>query len=363
MSRLRFAPGALLVPLTTLLAGCPSAAETVDPLSWDIQEPGPYQAGYTTFEITYDPGAGEPERTIPLRVWYPTEANEGPPAVFEIGEDPESLYFAAPADPVHEAGYPLHVFTHGHLGYAGSAAYLPRRLASHGWVSVAPNPIGNTFVTNIDPRPMSTYFLRSMDVTRAIDAIADLPADQPLSGQVDTSKVFLSGHSFGTFTIFASSGGSFDLDTIERRCADAEIECTDGGIEVFRAGLHDPRVVASYPMAGNPSSDWFGDRGHADVELPVFLITGTADDVGAQDLFDRSEGMDLRWADVEGGCHQLFAAGSCSEVPAEEGFDIVATYATAFARAHVLDDAGDQAAAILDGSEAVTDRVTEIKLR
>ncbi len=353
----------LLAALAVALLGCPSVEDPVDPLSWDIQEPGPYQTGYTTFDITYDPGAGEPERTIPLRVWYPTEATEGPPAVYEIGEDAESLYFAAPAEPVHDGGFPLHVFTHGHLGYAGSASFLPKRLASHGWVSVAPNHVGNTFVTNIDPRPMSTYFLRSMDVSQSIDAMENLPADQPLAGLVDTSRVFLSGHSFGTFTIFASSGGTFDMDRIQERCDAGNIECTDGGIEVFRAGLHDPRVVASYPMAGNPSSDWFGDRGHADVALPVFLITGTDDDVGAQGLFDRSEGMDLIWADVEGGCHQLFAAGSCSEVPADEGFDIVSTYATAFARTHLLGDTGAQAAAILDGSEAVTPRVTEILRR
>jgi predicted dienelactone hydrolase len=350
-----------LLAILLLATGCPSEPDDrIDPLSWDIQEPGPYQTGYTTFDITYDPGGGEPERTIPLRVWYPTEATEGPPAVYEIGEDPDSFFFAPPADPVHEAGYPLHVFTHGHLGYAGSASYLPKRLASHGWVSVAPNHIGNTFATNINPRPMSTYLFRSLDVTQAINAMEDLGADEPLAGQIDTSRVFLSGHSFGTFTIFASSGGTFDMPLIEERCANNNIECTAAGIEAFRAGLGDPRVVASYPMAGNPSSDWFGDRGHAAVDLPVFLITGTADDVGAQGLFDRSEGMDLTWADVEGGCHQLFAAGSCDEVPGPEGFEIVSTYATAFARTHLLSDTGEQAEAILDGTEAVTPRVTEV---
>ena len=335
-----------------------------EPLGWDLQDDGPYQTGYTTFDITYDPGAGEPERTIPLRVWYPTEAVEGAPAVYEVGEDAGSFYFAHPAAPVYEQGYPLHVFSHGHLGYAGSASYLPKRMASHGWVSVAPNHVGNTFVTNIDPRPMSTYFLRSMDVTRAIDALESLPADDPLAGLVDTERVFLSGHSFGTFTTFASSGGEFDVEEIDRRCSEGGIEgCSAEGLAVFESGLQDSRIVAAYPMAGTPSTNWFGTAGHTSVELPVFLMTGTADDVGAGDLFDRSEGMDMTWADVEGGCHQLFAAGSCAEVPAEEGFDIVSTYALAFARAHVFSDPEDaQAAAILDGSDAVSDRV-EMRFR
>jgi predicted dienelactone hydrolase len=330
----------------------------VDPLSWDVQEPGPYRTGYTTFEITYAPGAGEQLRTIPLRVWYPTEATDGPPAVYEIGEDTESLYFAQPADPVHGAKYPLHVFTHGHLGYAGSAAYLSRRLASHGWVSVAPNHIGNTFVTNVDPRPMSIYFLRSMDISQAIDAMADLPADEPLAGLVDTERVFLSGHSFGTFTIFASGGGDFDIERIQERCDAGELECTAEGVDVFRAGLGDPRIVGAFPMAGIPSTSWFGEGGHRAVSPPVFLMTGSADDVGAAGLWDRSEGMEMTWAEVEGGCHQLFAAGSCSQVPSQEGFDIVSTYATAFARAQVLGDVSSQTLEILKGSELVSDRVT-----
>ena len=50
------------------------------------------------------------------------------------------------------------------------------------------------------------------------------------------------------------------------------------------------------------------------------------------------------------------------EVPAEEGFDIVSTYATAFARATLLGDTTEQTAAILDGTELVSNRV-ELHLR
>ena len=60
------------------------------------------------------------------------------------------------------------------------------------------------------------------------------------------------------------------------------------------------------------------------------------------------------WLEIEGACHQTFAIGACSNLDGGEGFDIVQTYALAFARRSVLDDddAGTRLGKELGGDRA-----------
>ena len=44
----------------------------VEALEWAVDEPGPFGVGYRTWEVTYEPAAGFPERTIRLNLWYPS---------------------------------------------------------------------------------------------------------------------------------------------------------------------------------------------------------------------------------------------------------------------------------------------------
>ncbi len=107
-------------------------------------------------------------------------------------------------------------------------------------------------------------------------------------------------------------------------------------------------------MAGG-ASDWIAS--YQSVTVPMFLMTGTEDDVGAPALLDRTAGVALTWIEITGGCHQLFAFGGCKSVPDQEGFAIVGTYALAFARRHLEGDASARVAGILDGTVAVSPRV------
>ncbi|WP_157069085.1 alpha/beta hydrolase family protein [Sandaracinus amylolyticus] len=329
--------------------------EVGDPLTWALDEAGPFRVGYQRFEHTYRPDGLDADRTIAVHVWYPTLDTSGAPAMYGgLVRDRDVLTDATPAEPAHASGrYPVHVYSHGHRGFAGVSAFLHRRLASHGWITIAPDHTGNTLLDNVDPRPVALYYLRSLDVRAAVDAFV---ARDELDA--DTDHLLLSGHSFGTHTAWASAGATFDVDRIESESCTTETPCTEEQLDVFRAGVRDPRIVAAVPMAGIVSSDWFGETGHTTVSIPLLAMTGSADAntmSGAEVQFERASALaDFTWIDVEGACHEFFGLG-CDD-PAGEQERVVATYVLALGRRHVL---GDQSVtAVLEGTSAVSDRVT-----
>lgn len=336
--------------------------EIGEPLDWALDEPGPFRVGYQSFQHTYRPAGQTADRTITVHLWYPTlDATGMAPFYSGLVRDRASFAGAAPAEPPHASGlFPVQAYSHGHRGFAGGAAFLHRRLATHGWITIAPDHTGNTITDNVDPRPVALWYLRSLDVRAAVDAFAAGGEGVPAIGPADTDHLLLTGHSFGTHTVWSSVGATFDVDRISaERCA-TETPCTEAELDVFRAGLLDARVVAAVPMAGLLSSEWFGDSGHGSVALPVLAMTGSADSntmSGAMAQFERmAELDDFAWMDVEGACHEFFGLG-CDD-PAGEQERVVGTYVLALGRRHVLGDESAETLGVLDGTTAVSDRVT-----
>ena len=328
-----------------------------------LDAPGPFRVGFRSFEHTYQPvGVPEP-RTILVNVWYPTEAEPdgfAHPTYGFLIDDPEALVDAPAAAPVHEGGYPVHVHSHGSQGFGGTSAFLMRHFASQGWVCVAPDHTGNTLVDNWDPRPTAMYFLRSTDITAALDAVGALPSTDPLAAAA-LDHVLLSSHSFGVHTAWATAGATFDVAAITTRCDAGELTCTPAELAVFAAGVRDPRVVAAIGMAGALKPEWFGTTGHRSVTIPMMSMSGSEDPVGADVQFAQAAdtpALDMIWLDLAGGCHQTFALGWCDTLDGETGFRIVRTYAMAFARRHVLGAESPELEAILGGAAAVDPAVS-----
>jgi predicted dienelactone hydrolase len=326
----------------------------------DLRLPGPFRVGYRTFDHTYTPPDG-PARTIRIHLWYPTEATSGPnPTYAGIFEDTDAIVDAPLAPPVESAGYPLHVHSHGHLGFAATSSFMMRHFASHGWVAAAPDHTGNTIVDNIDPRPVAIYFLRPADISATLDALADLPRNDALAGRLRTERVLLSGHSFGAHTCWAAAGATFDAAAIDAGCAEGGTlaPCTSNEKAVFAAGLGDPRIAAILPMAGTIRRELHGPTGHAAVTTPILALSGSNDPVGAEDQFATTTALDLTWVELAGGCHQTFALGACDTLETAEGFAIVNTFALGFARAHILGDTAPATLTLLDGSASLSAKVT-----
>jgi predicted dienelactone hydrolase len=100
--------------------------------------------------------------------------------------------------------------------------------------------------------------LRAKDVPAVINQIEqwNKAADHPLAGRADTSRLGMSGHSFGAVTTQAVSGQSFP---------------------VVGPTFTDPRIKAA--IIFSPSKPNAGDvnRAFGSVKLPWLLMTGTKD--------------------------------------------------------------------------------------
>jgi len=323
-------------------------------LEFAVDGPGPYAVGYRSWPVTYTvPGTGE-ARTIDVHAWYPAEAVEGEhPRFLNLFDDNVSVIDAPARGPAGEA-YPVHVYSHGDRGFGGTSAFLMQRFASHGWVAIAPDHVGNLLTANERGDLVAHFIERPADITATLDALAALPADDPLS-RADVSRVLLSGHSRGVYTVWAGGGAAYDLAAIEAARPDA----TDGERSAFAAGLGDPRVAAVVGLAGGYRESWFGPDGFRAVQIPFQAQSGTADNPDSmRAVFDRVMGLDYTWIEIEGACHQTFALGGCETIDRDLGFEIVDTYALAFARRHVLGDDDPRTVGIVEGTVEVAAEAT-----
>jgi len=226
--------------------------DMTDPLSWPVGEAGPFVVGYRHWETTYtSPGNGE-QRTIGINIWYPaTEKTATSPNYLNLAlfRDTDVYVDAPAAPPVYPNGkYPVWAHSHGSQAYGGSSSDLMRHLASHGWVAVAPDHTHNLFNEDVNPRPLAFYAERPTDVIVAIDQLDALPDATWLAGQADTSRVILSGHSFGSFDAWALAGGTYDTSRIQQKCDNSEFpDCTPERVALFTAGFREPRAIAVVP--------------------------------------------------------------------------------------------------------------------
>lgn len=336
-----------------------------DPLSWSVLQEGPFTCGHRIVEMTYTLPSGLGERTIPVHFWYPSHVAEGDHPVYKaLFEDTHSWDDVPLAESPWKGGlFPIEVHSHGYKGFSGNSARLFCHMASHGWVAIAPEHVGNTIGDTPDPLPLSVYYHRPLDMRAALDMAASMPEGDPLAGKLDLDHVGLSGHSFGTYTTWAVAGATFDTDTIQMKCDTGQISpCSPEEIALFSTDLSDKRPKMAIPQAGG-HSDLFGDYQEKTVSVPVMLMTGSLDEVGAVALYGNVSGLDFTWVDVEGGCHQLFGLGNgsigspdCQNLPDEEGFAIVNPIALAYARYHVLGDKSAEVKGIVEGTQLISER-------
>lgn len=335
-----------------------AAAPRAD-FAWPVDQPGPFQAGFRTWKHTYTPVETGQPRTIAINLWYPTADKQGKPASYmdDTVGDAAAFDHATLAPPAHASGYPLLLYSHGYLGFGGTSADLSRYFASHGWVVIAPDHTGNTlaeYATGGNDPPPSIWYLRTRDLQQCLKVLDELPADDPLHGQVATKQVVLTGHSFGAYDVWAMAGAAYDTTAIAANCKQGKGPggaCTDADVAVFAKGLGDPRVAVAIPMAGGVDLSMWGEDGRKSVKVPTLIMSGTDDGPGTgQPVFDHTPGPDVAWLQIENACHQTFALGTCPKLSAEAGFHIVDSYALAWARAYLLGDTSKKVQGLVDGT-------------
>ena len=246
-------------------------AKTVTPGASIYEKPGPAPVGHTTFELTDAARA----RTLRVEAWYPAdesaraEASAGTPLedLEPAGANHDAmkkLVLAAPsscvrktvhsvadAKPAGAAALPAIVFSHCLGCVRFSAAAVAERLASHGFVVVAPDHTGNTLFDRLGGKDLAldapTLALRTADVRFVLDSVLDRASasvPESLRGRFDATKVGMMGHSFGSVT----TGAVLAKDSR------------------FRAGF---AIAAPF--------DLLGDTKLADIHAPTFFLLARED--------------------------------------------------------------------------------------
>jgi len=273
--------------LLYLLVACSPATATVppqnthEPATFLLSEPGPYFAGNKVYTVIDKSRNG---REFDLLIWYP--------ALKQIDADGQAIVRDAIPD-MSSAPYPVI------LTEEDSGEYIfMSHLATHGFVMivVASSP-------SLEELGGKNVFQIARDFLFSLEQISQNPPDG-LKKVMDTDQVGVTGYSYGGDSTLAISGARVDpefylsqCDNISSLAPEAvqwiyEEYCQDArnwdefvtfmGDEITRSDnglwqpLTDERIRAVMPMA--PTVSWFyGERGLASVDRPMFQIWGTRD--------------------------------------------------------------------------------------
>ncbi len=184
---------AVVLPLVVLILGAACAPPPPVPL-FDLTHAGPHLVGVKTVSYV-DSSRG---RTLVTEIWYP--ASGGGTADFEYGLPANTWRDADAVDGV----FPLALFSHSWEGFRLQTYFLCARLASEGFVVVAPDHPGST-QDDYDPANMiPALTLNPEDLAFLLDV---LPADPFVAPHADFSRVAAIGHSLGAYSVLALGAG------------------------------------------------------------------------------------------------------------------------------------------------------------
>ncbi len=338
------------------------AGDDLPPEPWSVMESGPYNIGWVTYDITYD-AFEEPGRTVRMAAWYPTRAQDGKIARYDNTFNRLDAPVFDGAEPALDGPLPVLVFSHGNSGLAEQSYYMTEFFASHGWLVIAPDHTGNTWMDNQGAINLSSALVRPQDVTAALDDIYDRPADDILAGLAG-DDVVLSGHSFGGFTTLVNSGADFAVDEVLMECDSGTIDqslCevfTPTQIERARMGYFDDRIDVAIPQT--PAGALVFRENLANIPIPTLLMTAERDQTLPNDeegdpIWDLMGSTDTMRLDLVNAGHFTYS-NMCDFFPIDDGCgpnyidpviarQAINAYSMAFARWHLWGVAEDEAIA------------------
>jgi predicted dienelactone hydrolase len=196
------------------------------------------------------------DRPLVTEIWYPaTDDAIGmdtvtynvddifrPDAVEILGNDiSSSIATTAGRDAgmrTEDGPYPVIFFSHGSGGIRMQSTYYTVDLASHGYVVVSTDHIGNTLSDIIVTGDLTTADLleslnnRPSDLSFVREELELLEDSEPLTALMDFSRVGVTGHSFGALTSLRWMGLGADVDAV--------VAQAPPGMSVNWIGVNDP---------------------------------------------------------------------------------------------------------------------------
>lgn len=339
--------------MLVLLLACKPPAPTDPPPELPIDEQllsaGPFGVGYREADIEYE-AAGT--RSLRTATWYPTDDTPGAGfKYFGLFDAPGVLQDATPA----AGSFPVIVYSHGHQGFAEASGRIVSHLVSQGYIVVATDHTGNTFLDGSD-RTTEIFWQRATDLGALLDHT--LEPDHFLAGMISDAPIVGVGHSFGGYTMNSVAGATYAVDDLLVSCgADASPDfCStldEANQARFRAGLRDSRIEAVVTMApGN--IDLWGATGLEQIDIPVMLMSGGLDNPPLADAhwaqLARPGNLHIEITDAGHNAFSDFADGldnGPEYIEPELAWSVIGAYVFGFVRSIHGDAAVDP---ILDGS-------------
>ena len=323
-----------------------------NPAPADYSAPGPASVGVMTTSLT-DSSRG---RTLPVEIWYPIATSGAASPVIDFETDPDRraallpLLEAAPAEcvakttratrdaPASAGEYPVILYSHCYTCTRWSAHVVMERLASHGFVVVAPDHIGDTLFDSLNlaesPLDDTLVDVREADIRFVLDRV--LAGDVlPAGVTANASRVGMLGHSIGSVT-------------------------------AGRVAQNDARIAAVVGLAAPMENVLIGQVSIESITVPVGMLVATEDnsvgEVGnlfIRENFSKANPPAYKMEIIDAGHWSVtniagltkgFSPG-CGDgirqtngepftyVPVDAANDDAATFVTAFFAGHLLGDA------------------------
>ncbi|MEM6428491.1 MAG: alpha/beta fold hydrolase [Deinococcota bacterium] len=323
-------------------------------------QPGPFAVSARDFVI--EAGDATPNaEPLPVTVWFPAEAPSDASEVITYALDagpfvgslptpsPTGVY-ADLAPTATGAPYPMVVFAHGNPGSRHLQLFLPEHLASYGFVVIAADHPGTSFVNfvsaNIDPSYEQAYMdarplvmaQRPRDMLRELAFLESLNgAGALLEDLINPEQIAITGFSAGGAAALGAAGARISFSELAAWCEQelpaphaatvcdfqlAEPEYASiFGLERLPANLYpavtDPRVDALVTLGAGTAIPLYGTSGLAELTVPSLLIYGTADSVVNHDhntvrAFEHIGSRQKALVALENADHFVFT-NACSE--------------------------------------------------
>ena len=186
---------------------------------------------------------------------------------------------------------PLIVISHGLGSDRESLGYFARYMASYGFAVAVPEHPGSNAeqIQNLlegfanDVTPPEEFIDRPLDITHLLDQLED-----QYGSIISTEDVGIIGQSFGAYTSLALAGAELNFTALTAACDELDksfnvslfLQCLALELppENTPTDLRDPRITSA--IAINPlTSAIFGEEGIAKIDIPVMIVSGSADPV------------------------------------------------------------------------------------
>jgi predicted dienelactone hydrolase len=336
-------------PLLCVLFACSDPT----PPDQSVEQSGPHAVGTQQFMV-HDAARS---RDLLVQAWFPAATSAVDTPIEQLESEPtrtrysdllamapscpsRSLNVAVAAQP--EAGpFPLVAISHCHACTRLSNATTAIRLASHGFIAVSVEHAGDTLWEKLDGTEAaldsSELDVRAADVRAVIDAIA--AGGSPVSASVDLAHVGVLGHSMGAVTAGRVAQLDKRIGAAAALCAPMENPLTPG---VKLAELTVPLmfVVAVEDNSITELGNNFIRDNYDNAKTPAFKLEIA--DAGHWSVSDL-DGLVSYYKPGCGDAVRQTDDQAFTYLDPPTGRTIAASYATAFFKATLLDDAGARA--------------------